>query len=33
MWLYYDTSGTKISRSSFIALGPSLGFSYEKKFK
>jgi hypothetical protein len=33
MWLYYDTTGTKISRSSFIALGPSLGFTYEKKFK
>jgi hypothetical protein len=31
MWLYFDTSGTKIARSKFIALGPSLGFTYQKK--
>jgi hypothetical protein len=31
MWLYFDPSGTKIARSKFIALGPSLGFTYEKK--
>jgi hypothetical protein len=33
MWLYYDPSGTKIARSKFIALGPSLGFTYEQKSK
>jgi hypothetical protein len=33
MWLYFDPSGTKIARSKFIALGPSLGFTYEKKSK
>jgi hypothetical protein len=33
MWLYYDPTGTKIARSAFIGLGPSLGFTYQKKFK
>lgn len=31
MWVYFDPTGTKIARSAFIALGPSLGFTYEKK--
>lgn len=31
MWKYIDPKGEYLSRTDFIALGPSLGFTYERK--
>jgi hypothetical protein len=30
-WKYYDPKGNPVARSTFISMGPQLGFTYEKK--